>query len=173
MATPFTQADYPELPQKDGFYAEWSTPVVDNIHLDTTVRAVYTSYTPALTSSETRDNGRTIFLVEGLFGGSNALKVTAQEPSGDLGGVTEQWLLEFSDDGQAEHTIRYLTPAREVSMSGRPMAAGRRQRPAALAATPPSRWKALRLRWPLCRNICPSGPSASAALRRCWCWLSC
>ena len=106
----FTQADYPELPQKDGFYAEWSTPVVDNIHLDTTVRAVYTAYTPALTSSETRDNGRTIFLVEGLFGGSNALKVTAQEPTGDLGGVTEQWLLEFSDDGQAEHTIRYLTP---------------------------------------------------------------
>ena len=24
--------------------------------------------------------------------------------------MTEQWLLEFSDDGQAEHTIRYLTP---------------------------------------------------------------
>ena len=107
----FTQDDYPELPQKDGYFAEWSTPVVDNIHLDTTVRAVYTSYTPALPSAETRDNGRKIFLVEGLFGGSNALKVTAQEPTKDIGGVTEQWLLEFSDDGQETHTIRYLTPS--------------------------------------------------------------
>lgn len=107
----FTLADYPELPQKDGYFAEWSTPVVDNIHLDTTVRAVYTSYTPALPSSETRDNGRNVFLVEGLFGGSNALKVTAQEPTKDIGGVTEQWLLEFSDDGQETHTIRYLTPS--------------------------------------------------------------
>lgn len=106
----FTSADYPELPQKEGYFAEWSTPVVDNIHLDTTVRAVYTSYTPALTSSETRDNGRKVFLVEGLFGGSNALKVTAQEPTIALSGVSEQWLLEFSDDGQATHTIRYLTP---------------------------------------------------------------
>ena len=44
----FTEADYPELPQKDGYLAEWNTPVLDDLHLDTVVTALYTSYTPAL-----------------------------------------------------------------------------------------------------------------------------
>ena len=42
----FTEADYPELPQKDGYLAEWNTPVLDDLHLDTVVTALYTSYTP-------------------------------------------------------------------------------------------------------------------------------
>ena len=58
----FTEADYPEIPQKEGYYAEWSTPVLDALHTDTVVNVEYTSYIPALGSSVTRENGRPVFL---------------------------------------------------------------------------------------------------------------
>ena len=111
----FTEADYPELPQKDGYLAEWNTPVLDDLHLDTVVTALYTSYTPALKSIDVRINGRPIFYVDGLFGGSNALSVTSQTPSG-VANATEQWLLDFSDDGQETHTIRYLPQGKQGSV---------------------------------------------------------
>ena len=111
----FTEADYPELPQKDGYLAEWNTPVLDDLHLDTVVTALYTSYIPALKSIDVRINGRPIFYVDGLFGGSNALSVTSQTPSG-VANATEQWLLDFSDDGQETHTIRYLPQGKQGSV---------------------------------------------------------
>ena len=111
----FTEADYPELPQKDGYLAEWNTPVLDDLHLDTVVTALYTSYIPALKSMDVRTNGRPIFYVDGLFGGSNALSVTSQTPSG-VANATEQWLLDFSDDGQETHTIRYLPQGKQGSV---------------------------------------------------------
>lgn len=105
----FTEADYPEIPQKEGYYAEWSTPVLDALHTDTVVNVEYTSYIPALGSSVTRENGRPVFYVDGFFGGSNAVQVTQQDITADVRGVTEQWLLEFTDDGNETHQIRYLT----------------------------------------------------------------
>ena len=92
-----------------------STPVLDDLHLDTVVTALYTSYTPALKSIDVRINGRPIFYVDGLFGGSNALSVTSQTPSG-VANATEQWLLDFSDDGQETHTIRYLPQGKQGSV---------------------------------------------------------
>ena len=89
----FTEADYPEIPQKEGYYAEWSTPVLDALHTDTVVNVEYTSYIPALGSSVTRENGRPVFYVDGFFGGSNAVQVTQQDITADVHGVTEQWLL--------------------------------------------------------------------------------
>ena len=111
----FTEADYPELPRKDGYFAEWNTPVLDDLHLDTVVTALYTSYIPALKSIDVRINGRPIFYVDGLFGGSNTLSVTSQTPSG-VANATEQWLLDFSDDGQETHTIRYLPQGQQGSV---------------------------------------------------------
>lgn len=101
----FTEADYPEIPQKEGYYAEWSTPVLDALHTDTVVNVEYTSYIPALGSSVTRENGRPVFYVDGFFGGSNAVQVTQQDITADVHGVTEQWLLEFTDDGNETHQI--------------------------------------------------------------------
>ena len=108
----FSLDDYPDIPQKDGYYAEWSTPVLDNLHLDTVVNVEYTPYIPALGSSITRENGRPVFYVDGFFGGSNALEVTEQiEHTTDVHNVTEQWLLKFSDDGNETHQIRFLAPS--------------------------------------------------------------
>ena len=108
----FTLADYPEIPRKDGYYAEWSAPVLDQLHTDTVVNVVYTPYIPSLSSSVTRENGRPVFFVDGFFGGSNAVQVTQQDITADVHGVTEQWLLEFTDDGNETHQIRYLTPGK-------------------------------------------------------------
>ena len=108
----FTLADYPEIPRKDGYYAEWSAPVLDQLHTDTVVNVVYTPYIPSLSSSVTRENGRPVFFVDGFFGGSNAVQVTKQDITADVHGVTEQWLLEFTDDGNETHQIRYLTPGK-------------------------------------------------------------
>lgn len=107
----FTQADYPAIPQKDGYYAEWSTPVLDNLHVDTVVNVEYTPYIPALSSSVTRENSRPVFYVDGFFGESNALEVTEQTPTDQLNNVSEQWLLKFTDDGNESHQVRYLTPS--------------------------------------------------------------
>lgn len=103
----FGEEVYPVLPQKDGYFAQWSTLELDNLHLDTVVTAEYTPYVPALPSTDARENGHPIFYVEGKFGGNNALNVTAQTPDSVMG-ASEQWLLDFSDDGQETHTIRYL-----------------------------------------------------------------
>lgn len=108
----FTLADYPEIPRKDGYYAEWSAPVLDQLHTDTVVNVEYTPYIPSLSSSVTRENGRPVFFVDGFFGGSNAVQVTQQDITADVHGVTEQWLLEFTDDGNETHQIRYLTPGK-------------------------------------------------------------
>ena len=121
----FTLADYPEIPQKNGYYAEWSTPVLDQLHTDTVVNVEYTPYIPSLSSSVTRENGRPVFFVDGFFGGSNAVQVTQQDITADVHGVTEQWLLEFTDDGNETHQIRYLTPGKAKGQGLRQ--AGRRQ----------------------------------------------
>ena len=41
--------------------------------------------------------------------------VTSQTPSG-VANATEQWLLDFSDDGQETHTIRYLPQGKQGSV---------------------------------------------------------
>ncbi len=157
----FTEADYPELPQKDGYFAEWSTPVLDDLHLDTVVTALYTSYIPALKSMDVRTNGRPIFYVDGLFGGSNALSVTSQTPSG-VANATEQWLLDFSDDGQETPPSAICRRAsRAASMSSR-MANGSKCLPIPLAATSPLRLPGPRSSWPLCPRASRSGSSAAA-----------
>ena len=170
----FTLADYPEIPQKNGYYAEWSTPVLDQLHTDTVVNVEYTPYIPSLSSSVTRENGRPVFFVDGFFGGSNAVQVTQQDITADVRGVTEQWLLEFTDDGNETHQIRYLTPARPRarSTSSRPTAAGIRWRRAASAVTPPSPPPAPRSKWLSSPQSSPSGPSAPA-VQPCWCCSCC
>ena len=90
--------------------------MLDALHTDTVVNVEYTSYIPALGSSVTRENGRPVFYVDGFFGGSNAVQVTQQDITADVHGVTEQWLLDFSDDGQETHTIRYLPQGKQGSV---------------------------------------------------------
>ncbi len=123
---------FPELPRKEGHYAEWDRSDLQNLHFDTIVEAVYTPYVSALANQEKRPDGRNIFLVEGQFDEAAQL-VTAKVPgTPEAFGIipknwadflaksftgttvcreiTEQWQLAIPEDGVKNHTIRYLPP---------------------------------------------------------------
>ena len=63
----FDEHVYPELPQKDGYYAQWDRTELEDLRFDTVVSAVYTPYTTAVSAGVKRDNGQDVFLVEGDY----------------------------------------------------------------------------------------------------------
>lgn len=125
----FSDDVFPDLPQKEGFYAHWNRTELGALHFDTTVTAVYEPYLSALAGGGTRDGERPIFLVEGDFGETDALAASAMAltpdalplPSGIWDAVkkslcegklstrvVEQWQLTLPEGGA--HTFRYLPP---------------------------------------------------------------
>ena len=97
------------------------------------VTAVYATYVTTLDSPAQREDGRQVFLSEGLF--DSAAQLTAEQitlPEGELprlsedfwtavrqafgaqtvryGAVLEQWQVTIPDDGQVEHLLHYLPP---------------------------------------------------------------
>ncbi|MGN0967780.1 MAG: hypothetical protein ACI4O3_00805, partial [Oscillospiraceae bacterium] len=128
----FGQDVYPELPEKEGYYAYWDVTELRELHFDTVVTAVYERHISALSSAESRSSGRPIFFLEGQFDEDAVLTVMAQEntPSDfnalptnykDFASkcfsgakvsraVVEQWSLTIPEDGLDTHTVRYLPP---------------------------------------------------------------
>ena len=103
-----TQADYPDLPTKEGCYTQWSSPSLESLHLDTVVSVVYTPFVQALRSAAMREGGRPIFFAEGDFTDSDVLAAVQSEEQTGPSGTVEQWTLTLpSDDGET-HTVRYL-----------------------------------------------------------------
>ncbi|MCI8387139.1 MAG: hypothetical protein HFE63_01565 [Clostridiales bacterium] len=131
---------YPNAPKKDGFYSTWTHDTFDELHFDTEVEAMYTRYTTALPTIESRSDGRPVFFVQGEFRGSDAVNANAQvidrEAFGDFADgvidavskffgfigdgklppsklgreVIEQWQLRIPDDGNETHRVRVLVP---------------------------------------------------------------
>ena len=136
----FDESAIPGIPEKEGYYAHWDRTDLQNLHFDTVVTAVYEAYTPGLASEQTREGGLSVFLVEGDYSDGDSIKVTAEpltpeafdvqsgSPLDRVKGyfsclsrgelppmlanreVLEQWKLELADDGQTQHTVRYLPP---------------------------------------------------------------
>lgn len=104
-----TEADYPDLPSKEGNYSQWSSPSLESLHLDTVVSVVYTPYVQALRSAAMRDGGRPVFFAEGDFTDTDVL-AAVQSPieSGTPSGTVEQWSLTLPSDGADDHIVRYL-----------------------------------------------------------------
>lgn len=133
----FDSSVFPAIPAKEGSYAHWDRSDLRDLRFDTTVTAVYDAYMPALSSQQSREDGRSVILAEGLFSGDNSLIATAREltpeafhitegsllagwwaywqegrlpPAAVNRQVLEQWQVSLPDDGQAQHTLRYLPP---------------------------------------------------------------
>ena len=129
----FPMGSAPDIPQQEGKYAVWDHETLDDLHFDTVVTAVYTTYVTTLDSPARREDGRQVFLSEGLF--DSAAQLTAEQitlPEGELprlsedfwtavrqalgaqtvryGTVLEQWQVTIPDDGQMEHLVHYLPP---------------------------------------------------------------
>ena len=128
----FDESIYPDIPEKNGCYAHWDRTELENLRFDTVVTAVYESYVSSLVSSESRSNGRPVFIVQGQYDDEYSVKVsplaltpkafdvipdgawdfilsafTASTVSNEL---VEQWEITIPDDGTDVHTVRYLAP---------------------------------------------------------------
>lgn len=128
----FDETIYPEIPEKEGYYACWDKMELTELHFDTVVTAVYTPYVSVLSNTENRSNGKPIFFVEGQFDDGAAAEVAALPNTPDdfdilaedwkdfliksFSGrnvsreIVEQWRISIPDDGHQTHAIRYLAP---------------------------------------------------------------
>ena len=136
----FGADDIPDVPDKDGCHGRWDRTDLTNLHFDTVVTAEYEAFTPGLASEQTREGGLSVILVEGEYNDGDEIKVTAEPLTPEAFGVQsgtlfdrvrgyfsclgrgelppltanrevlEQWSIELADDGQEEHTVRYLPP---------------------------------------------------------------
>lgn len=121
---------YPEIPAKEGFYADWDVKDLSSVLYDEDVTVEYVRYLTTLASSPTRSNTQSAILVDGMFRqedvlsvekviletGANDVKDSAGKKTGhDEAGTspdnpTERWRIEIPDDGNVTHQIRYQAP---------------------------------------------------------------
>lgn len=114
----FEESVYPEIPEKEGYYAKWEKSVLENLQCDTIVNAVYSKNKTALASEEVRKDGRNIFLIEGAFEDTDSVTIESQEQLykkdrtwlDRLKGrqVVEEWSIDIPEDGEETRQIRYL-----------------------------------------------------------------
>lgn len=122
---------YPEIPAKQGFYADWDMKELDHVLYDEDVTAEYVRYLTTLASEQTRPNTQSVILADGMFRQEDVLVVTGggsdSFTEGDAAGilaeeVAERWTVEIPDDSAARmktggteatcgtHTLRYQAP---------------------------------------------------------------
>lgn len=108
---------FPDIPPMEGSFGAWDTDELRDLRFDTDVSAVYTPYITALSSGGRRDDGRPVFLAEGLFSsGEDFTAAKAQLPEDEvsqlsgLSFLNRRTLLEVWTLEGAAGTVRYLSP---------------------------------------------------------------
>lgn len=104
--------DYPDIPVKDGFYADWDMKELKDVKNDTDVTVEYVRYLTTLASAQERENKQSVILVDGQFKeGSELLATPTKEGAyASLEDITEGYRLVLPEDGSAEHQFRYQAP---------------------------------------------------------------
>ena len=102
---------YPEIPVKQGFYADWDIKELSNIVHDEDVTVEYVRYLTTIASEQTRENAQSVFLADGMFKKEAVLEITALDISDVMPeDAAEHWKISCSDDGNSGHQIRYQAP---------------------------------------------------------------
>lgn len=114
----FDASVFPEIPQKEGFYARWSRDQLQNLRFDTVVEADYCPYITALSAHGERESGKPALFVQGQFKAGDTLRAEPGDTAfpQELGQVLEQWQLFIPADGLQTHGIRYLPTQEGVSV---------------------------------------------------------
>lgn len=99
----------PEIPPKEGCFAEWDDINFENVTFGAVVHAVYKPFVTSLSSAELRRNGLPIIIAEGNFTDSD--KLTALSTAGSGYVDSDIWTVTLPDDGRTVHTVRYLSAA--------------------------------------------------------------
>lgn len=74
-------SDFPEIPAKDGCFAEWTDFDSSFITFPVEVEAIYTPYVTVIESGEQSETGFPLVLADGLFDDGSTLKVSTQSSS--------------------------------------------------------------------------------------------
>lgn len=136
----FDRSVFPKVEKRDGAYAVWDRTDLSDLRFDTVVTASFRMNEAVLRSEELREDGRSVLYVDGQFQEGDALETetlstdelelaefrgswqetirqqlrstfVSGEPDYSICvGFTERLRLRFPEDGQTEHTLRYLTP---------------------------------------------------------------
>lgn len=103
---------YPDIPVKDGFYADWDVKELKNVTFDTDVMVEYVRYLTTLAGAQKRDNKQSVLLVDGSFKQGSVLSVGSEteENYASLKNITECWKVKVPDDGSTTHQFRYQAP---------------------------------------------------------------
>lgn len=106
---------YPEIPVKEGFYADWDIKELRDVTQDEDVTVEYVRYLTTIASDNTRPGSQSVLLADGMFQKEAELHIT------DLGtddimleDITEHWQVSFTGDGNREHQLRYQAPQGET-----------------------------------------------------------
>ena len=107
----FDDSVFPDIPQKEGYYARWDTRELTDLRFDTVVTADYLPFITSLNAQELRFDDRPVFFVQGQFQERDAIEVEhGASQTFHKEGLTmqEQWTLSIPADGLESHTIRFL-----------------------------------------------------------------
>ena len=114
-----TESEYPEIPEKDGFYVVWDVESIESVNKDTLVTATYTRFLTTLSdeSVPTADGiHQSDILVDGVFRDGDKLEVakteeiTVENASRELvqkSTAFTTYNIHIPDDGSTEHAIRF------------------------------------------------------------------
>lgn len=104
-----TDGQIPNIPQKDGYFAEWDKTDYSNLTFDETINAVYTRYITAIASTDTRENGLAKILVNGNFSARSTVEVTTPSQVTNLSkNICELLEISITDATDDTYTVRYL-----------------------------------------------------------------
>ena len=102
-----SEEDLPDIPEKEGFYGNWSRTDYSRITSDEVVTAEYTRYRELLASEQARESGLSVIQVDGSFRAEDALTVTQETAQGS---EAERWTIVIPEDGNEMHQVRFLVP---------------------------------------------------------------
>lgn len=106
-----SQDDLPQMQAEDGYYADWGTDELGVVEFDKIITAESKRYLTTLAGEETRENGQSIFLVDGKFEEADHLgTVSCSTEELSIKNVVEHYTLAIPSDGSSEHIIRYQPP---------------------------------------------------------------
>lgn len=89
---------YPDIPAKDGFYADWDIKEIPGIMYDEDITAEYVCYLTTLASRQTRENGQSVLLVDGLFKQEEEIQVIGGNVAGSGAAASSQTTEKARDD---------------------------------------------------------------------------
>ncbi|NBJ95101.1 hypothetical protein [Parablautia muri] len=105
------ESQYPEIPTKQGFYADWDIKELRNVTYDEDVTVEYVRYLTTLGSEQTRPGAQSVLLADGMFRQEESIEVTALDIAEDMPlEVVEHWRISIPEDGSEAHQIRYQAP---------------------------------------------------------------